>query len=188
LIQNLPTIIAKIVSAVPQIISALVSGFGGAVSSIAEVGGHIVEGLWDGIKQMGDCIKNKVSDFVGGIVDGVKGVLGIHSPSRIFKGIGVNMAAGLGEGFGDAMTQVSRDIQAAVPTDFDIETNANVHGTVSGNLASSSANLGQSNFGFAGVTVQNLYVRTEEDVRRISQNFYDLMQTGARAQGRFKPA
>jgi hypothetical protein len=77
------------------------------------------------------------------------------------------MAEGLGQGFGSAMSLVSRDIKNAVPTDFDIETNANVHGTVSGGMSSKSGNSGVSDFGYTGVTVQNMYVRSEDDIRKI---------------------
>ena len=34
------------------------------------------------------------------------------------------------------------------------------------------------------VMVQQMIVRSEEDIRKISQELYNLMQTGSRAQGR----
>lgn len=65
---------------------------------------------------MASWIGEKISGFVGGLVDGVKGVLGIHSPSRVFAGIGQNMALGLGQGFERQMQRVSSGIQDAIPT------------------------------------------------------------------------
>jgi len=38
------------------------------------------------------------------------------------------------------------------------------------------------------ITIQQMIVRSEDDIRRISQELYNLMQTGSRAQGRFSPA
>jgi hypothetical protein len=38
------------------------------------------------------------------------------------------------------------------------------------------------------VVVQQMIVRTEDDIRRVSQELYNLMETGSRAQGRFSPA
>ena len=35
------------------------------------------------------------------------------------------------------------------------------------------------------VTVQQMIVRSEDDIRRVSQELYNLIQTGSRAQGRF---
>ena len=49
----------------------------------------------------------------------MKDFLGIHSPSTLFAGIGKNMALGIGVGFGDAMTGVSRQIQDSIPTNLD---------------------------------------------------------------------
>ena len=76
---------------------------------------------------MGSWIGDKVSDFFGGIVDGAKDLLGIHSPSTVFAGIGSNMGAGIGIGFTDAMNGVERDMKNAIPTNFDV--NANVNGS-----------------------------------------------------------
>ena len=83
------------------------------------VGKNIVTGLWSGVSSMISWVKNKISGFVGDIVGGIKSLLGIHSPSRVFAGIGDNMAKGLGEGFTDEMDKVSKDINNAIPTDFD---------------------------------------------------------------------
>ena len=45
------------------------------------VGKNIVEGLWNGIKNAKNWIKNKISEFANGIIAGFKDSLGIHSPS-----------------------------------------------------------------------------------------------------------
>ena len=65
---------------------------------------------------MASWLKDKVTDFMGGIVDGIKSVLGIHSPSKVFAGIGENMALGLGQGFDRTMQSVGANIQDAIPT------------------------------------------------------------------------
>ena len=63
---------------------------------------------------MGDWLTGMVKGFFDGIVDGVKGVLGIHSPSRVFAGIGENMALGLGEGWDDEYGNIKRDITSGL--------------------------------------------------------------------------
>lgn len=110
LIENLPTLIKQ----VPTIIVELVNGFVEGLPDIIDVGKQIIEGLWEGIKSMASWIEEKVSDFVGGIVDGVKGVLGIRSPSRVFAGIGENMALGLGEGWDDEYGRISKNIKSGL--------------------------------------------------------------------------
>ncbi len=122
LIQAIPQLIA----ALPQIIVAIVNGLGSAVGSVMQIGIDIVKGLWEGIKSMGKWLSDSVGNFFGGIVDGVKGLLGIHSPSTVFAGIGGNMGEGIGIGFLDAMNGVEKDMQKAIPTEFDV--NATVNG------------------------------------------------------------
>lgn len=119
LIQAIPQLVAKL----PEIIAAILGGLGKAVLSVGEIGINIIEGLWEGIKSMGSWIKDKVSDFFGGIVDGVKGLLGINSPSTVFADIGGNMGAGVGVGFTEAMKDIEKDMKKSIPTDFDIKGN-----------------------------------------------------------------
>ena len=130
LIENLPTLIKQ----VPTIIVELVNGFVEGLPDIIDVGKQIIEGLWEGIASMASWIGDKVSGFVGGLVDDVKGVLGIHSPSRVFAGIGENMALGLGEGWDDEYGRISKNIKSGL--DF---------GTASVDFASSG--LGVSSAG-----------------------------------------
>lgn len=132
--------IPQLVASLPQIISALVLGLGKAVGAVFEIGKNIVTGLWDGIKSMGNWISDKVSGFFSGIVDGAKDLLGIHSPSTVFAGIGENMGAGIGVGFDQIMTKVSRDMQTSIPTDFNVDTNFNMKGSGS-SLASATKSI-----------------------------------------------
>ena len=180
LIKNLPSIIVEIVKAVPQIISALVKGFMGSIGQIVQVGGNLIKGLWQGISDAGAWLWNKISGFFGGVVDRIKNFFGIHSPSTLFAGLGDNMAEGLGQGFEKSMAQVGEDMQNAIPTDFDTP-GINISGSVSGAT-------GMNGFGGSLITIQQMIVRSEDDIRRISQELYNLMQTGSRAQGRFSPA
>jgi len=126
LIQAIPQLIA----AIPQIITAIVSGLGSAVGSVMQIGMDIVKGLWEGIKSMGKWLSDSVGNFFGGIVDGVKGLLGIHSPSTVFAGIGGNMGEGIGVGFLNAMNGVEKDMQRAVPTEFDVNATVNGKGSI----------------------------------------------------------
>lgn len=140
LAQNLPELLRGTLALVDAIISAFLD----SLPDIIEVGKDIVRGLWEGIKAMASWIGDKVSGFVGGIVDGVKGILGIHSPSRVFAGIGQNMALGLGQGFEKQMQSVTAGIQNAIPTPtVDTVYNA-AAGMVNGLAAQSAGSPGGS--------------------------------------------
>ena len=107
LITHLPQLIVKI----PEIILAIVKGFSDGMPNIIEIGKNIVKGIWDGIKSLWNWLANNVSSFFGSLVSGVKNMLGIHYPSRVFAGIGENMALGLGEGWDDEFGNIKKDIQ-----------------------------------------------------------------------------
>lgn len=138
--QNIP----QLVTSVLNMMATIAQTIWDSLPDIIEVGKNIVRGLWEGIKAMASWIGDKVSGFVGGLVDGVKGVLGIHSPSRVFAGIGQNMALGLGQGFERQMQSVTAGIQDAIPTPtVDTVYNA-AAGMVNGLAAQSAGSPGGS--------------------------------------------
>lgn len=138
--QNIP----QLVTSVLNMMATIVQTIWDSLPDIIEVGKNIVRGLWEGIKAMASWIGEKISGFVGGLVDGVKGVLGIHSPSRVFAGIGQNMALGLGQGFEKQMQSVTAGIQDAIPTPtVDTVYNA-AAGLVNGLAAQSAGSPGGS--------------------------------------------
>lgn len=106
LANNLPQIVRSVLDMMATIVKTFVS----SLPDIVDVGKQIVKGLWEGIKAMGSWIKEKVGSFFSGIVSGVKSKLGIHSPSRVFAGIGENMALGLGEGWANEYDNIKRGI------------------------------------------------------------------------------
>lgn len=131
LIENLPTIIIEIVKAVPKIVEGIVKAFGDLVYKMVEAGANLIRGIWDGIKQAGSWLWNKVKGWANDLISGVKSLFGIHSPSTVFAGIGENMGLGLGEGFIDAMEDVEKEMQKAIPSEFDagrINANADISG------------------------------------------------------------
>lgn len=133
----------KFFDKVVEIGNAVVSFFKSVPKQMVEIGKNIVMGLWEGIKAMASWIGDKVSGFVGGIVDGVKGILGIHSPSRVFAGIGQNMALGLGQGFEKQMQSVTAGIQNAIPTPT-VDTVYNAAAGMVNGLAAANAGNGGS--------------------------------------------
>lgn len=140
-----PQNISKLVNAGIRVTMALQTGLLNALPKLAEgalklvlaigdtivhtdwlqVGKNIVDGLWDGLRRSWSSLQEWFNNAVNGLVDGIKGWLGIHSPSKVFAGIGDFMALGLGEGFTKSMTAVNKDIANAIPTDFDIEPTIN---------------------------------------------------------------
>ena len=139
LAQNLPQLVQGTLTMVDTIVKAFVD----SLPDIIEVGKDIVRGVWEGITALGSWLYDKVSSFFSGIVDGVKGMLGIHSPSRVFAGIGQNMALGLGQGFEKQMQSVTAGIQNAIPTPT-VDTVYNAAAGMVNGLAAANAGNGGS--------------------------------------------
>lgn len=84
------------------------------MGSIVDIGKNIVEGIWEGIQNAIGWFTDKITGFFSGIIDGVKGMLGIHSPSRVFADMGKNMALGLGQGWDNEYDRIRRDIEGGM--------------------------------------------------------------------------
>ena len=92
------------------------------------IGSNIVSGIWNGISNSIGWITNKVKEFAGSILNGIKSALGIHSPSKVFEEqVGKNMALGVGEGFKNAMNSVQRQMQSSIPTEFETDVKTNIN-------------------------------------------------------------
>lgn len=91
---------------------AVKGGLQSAAGFLWDIGSAIVKGIWEGIKAAGRWFRDSVNGFFKGIVDGVKGVLGIRSPSRVFKQIGGYMMEGLSEGVEDGAGDAMRKTDA----------------------------------------------------------------------------
>lgn len=72
-----------------------------AVKFFADIGKNIVDGIKNGISNAWKSLTGWFSGLFDGLIGGVKSLLGIASPSRVFAGIGGNMALGLMEGWDD---------------------------------------------------------------------------------------
>lgn len=95
LIKAIPSLVAKI----PQIIGAILKGFGSLGGSMFNIGVDLVKGLWNGINNVKDWIKSKISGFVDGIVGGIKNFFGIRSPSKLMANeVGKFLPEGLAVG------------------------------------------------------------------------------------------
>jgi len=101
------------------------------------IGSDIVNGIKDGIAGAWGSFWSWLSGKVGGIVDGVKSMLGIHSPSTVFAGIGENMALGLAAGWNDQYSSIKRKIEGGM--NF-----APVSMGVTGNYTGTYSGMGQT--------------------------------------------
>ena len=81
-----------------KIASTIETTFRTLPGKLVEIGSNLIKGLWNGISNVGAWVFDKISGFCNGIVDKVKGLFGINSPSRVFAEIGKYMMLGWGKG------------------------------------------------------------------------------------------
>lgn len=112
--------IPKLLEAIPTIIEETVDALSNSetVKKFLEVGKNIVSRIWQGIKGAWEDLKAWFSKAWNDLVGNVKETLGIHSPSRVFAGIGKNMALGVGEGWEDEFGNIQHDIDKSLAFDY----------------------------------------------------------------------
>ncbi|WP_312680074.1 phage tail tape measure protein [Stutzerimonas nitrititolerans] len=67
-------------------------------SKFSEFGGNIIQGLINGFTSMFPNLTAAISGAANSVISTFKGLLGIHSPSRVFAGLGGDTMAGLEQG------------------------------------------------------------------------------------------
>ena len=107
LIEALPRLVVRL----PEIIGAIVKGLLSGMTAIGEVGSQLVRGLFDGISNAASWLYDKLRGWVSNVLDWVKGLFGIHSPSKVFANeIGKFIPPGITLGVEQAMPRAMRDM------------------------------------------------------------------------------
>ena len=125
LIEKAPIIIEKlvigIIGAIPKLLIAaaqIITNFAQALNDIAprlqEVGHNLVEGLKNGIINAWNGMVEKVKDMASNLVQSVKNVFSINSPSKVFEQIGDYCVQGFEEGFDAFGDGAVKDVQDAM--------------------------------------------------------------------------
>ena len=128
IVKAIPSLIKNI----PKVITAIVDEFKKLPGKLGDLGKSILEGLWNGISNVKNWLVDKIKGLGDVLIDAIKSVLGIHSPSTVFRDeVGKNMALGIGEGFDKNIASVYRKMKTAV--DFETQ-------KLSSNLSATSVN------------------------------------------------
>ena len=84
--------------------SGIISTLKNALAPVVNVGRSLVEGIWQGISSSYTWIKDKISGWVGNVVDFIKRLFGIGSPSKVMADeIGEWLPPGIAQGFEQTM-------------------------------------------------------------------------------------
>ena len=103
-------------------VAKLVGVWDGSMDEWGHIGENIVSGLLNGIKGTWNSLTKWVSNGINGLVSGVKERLGIHSPSKVFDEIGVQVCNGLAQGLGRGNKKVKDAAKTVVASVTDSAT------------------------------------------------------------------
>lgn len=104
--------ISGVTETAKKILSAIKSAFDNF--SLFDIGKNLIQGLIDGVNNMIETAKNAVANVGNAVIDKVKNVLGIHSPSTVFAEIGGYIDQGLANGIVAAVPYVTAAMQGVV--------------------------------------------------------------------------
>jgi phage-related protein len=138
LLNGIKNYFSKMVSIGGELLGKVKEGITKGISGMLDVGKNLVQGLWNGINNAKNWVLDKIKGFGKSILNGIKSIFGISSPSKVFRDeIGTNLALGIGEGFEKEMDNVSGMMEDAIPKDFDVGVNTNYDGlNIEGNTYS----------------------------------------------------
>lgn len=79
-----------------------------SIDGMLSIGKNLVTGLWNGISNSFQWIKDKISGWVGNVMDFIKGLFGIHSPSAVMRDeVGKMLGLGMAEGIESSRNAVN---------------------------------------------------------------------------------
>lgn len=99
---------ASIGRTVSEIPGKVLSALGNAGTILFNSGKDLIRGFINGIGSMGSALWDAAKNIASNAVDSIKSFLGIHSPSRVFKEIGIYSAQGLVMGLEESNTKVEK--------------------------------------------------------------------------------
>lgn len=137
--KQLPEIIKAIIEAITsneslkniynagvELFFKIIDGIKAYFSNIWDTGKELVVGLWNGINDKVNWIVEKIKGFGESVIEAIKGIFGIASPSKEFEWIGKMNMVGLEQGMEDMKSQV----QSTIDSVFSLQPN------VSGSMSS----------------------------------------------------
>lgn len=101
-------------SAATQFASNLIDGLASIPGQVTSIGSNIIQGLVKGVTGAAGKLIDAVKGAVGDAIEGAKNLLGIHSPSRVFREIGQYTMRGAALGVDDDADLLSKSTDNAM--------------------------------------------------------------------------
>lgn len=109
--------IPELLRGVGQIASNILSPIADLGSKLWDIGANLIDGLWEGMKSAWRDLKDWFTESIDSLIVWAKDILGIASPSKVFKRLGGWTADGFRIGFDDEFSHVRDDMEDALNFD-----------------------------------------------------------------------
>lgn len=146
--------IPRLIQAIPTIIKETVDGFKKSenIKKFMDVGKNIIDGIKSGIKNAWNNLISWFKGLFGDLIGIAKKILGIASPSKVFKKLGSFTADGFGIGFEDEFAHVKDDMEDAL--NFD-------DASVGINASIRKVGAGAAGGAFGGTSIGNININID---------------------------
>ena len=133
---------SRLVSAVKNAFTNAVNGAKNFISGAINVGKDLIMGFVNGVKNAAGALIDAVGGAVKGAIDWAKGLLGIKSPSRVFRQFGVYTDQGFIIGVNSKAEQVAKSVGNMAQGAINAFTDKDLSGTFQDELSSVDGALG----------------------------------------------
>ena len=152
-------------------------------SEMAQIGQNLIRGLGNGINATTGWLMGLVKSFCGKIVGTVKNILGIHSPSKVFRDeVGKMIVLGIAEGIEDNRTEVEKVMDSFSEDLLDIEKKYEAESKRLEDASTESSKKYLENLKETAEKERKLYDARQKDIQNLKQNIlntYKEMTTAA---------
>lgn len=132
----------KAVEAVKKVFNSVTETFSNLPSKLLSIGSDLVSGLWNGISNKLQWLKDKIKGFTSSVLNSIKSFFGVHSPSTETAWIGDMLDRGLAEGLIDNMSDPVKAMKRVSGGVLDAANNVNGLDFERGLRTSSVASVG----------------------------------------------
>ena len=156
---------------IPNIVTSLANAFVGMTGEMLKAGQQLINGLWNGIVGRKSWIIGQLKAMGHDLIDAVKSMFKINSPSKVFEEIGGYLGEGLGLGWSEEMKEVNKQIDKDIHYKGDIDMTTNVNSTQTVKTAEKTISASELQGMMAGMQF-NFAHTTEIDGKTIHEDSY----------------
>lgn len=166
---------------VAEVAGNISRAFNNAQQWLYDAGRSLVQGLINGIKDMAGAVSRTVSDMGSSIKNKFKGMLGIHSPSKVFAEYGSYMGQGLAKGIDKSKGMVTSAVAGlgqVASSNIGVEAGAIPQVSDMGIESTKTTYVINNELNMSGIMA-----RSRTDLRDIGHDMIQAVNEGLRAKG-----